>query len=87
MIGDWEIEVFFKRINEIDDKVAIPLLPLDLFPYKPEEIKRLIYRGNPMILDGFLEGKCLYNDDFFRKTRDLLKRMLRENVIEKTGGI
>ncbi|HDZ16814.1 MAG TPA: nucleotidyltransferase domain-containing protein, partial [archaeon] len=53
LVGQWSNYVLFDRIDEIKDKVDLPLLPIDFFLYKPDEILKLIDRGNPMILQGF----------------------------------
>ncbi|MHA1438433.1 MAG: nucleotidyltransferase domain-containing protein [Promethearchaeota archaeon] len=87
MIGDWSHNIFFERVNEINKEVRLPLLPIDYFLYRPEEIKRFIEQGNPMILDGFIEGICLYNKKYFQEICDLIKNQMKIGNISKEQNI
>ncbi|MGQ4875741.1 MAG: nucleotidyltransferase domain-containing protein [Promethearchaeia archaeon] len=87
MIGNWSNKILFERINEIDEKISLPLLPIDFFLYTPEEIKIFIEQGNPMILDGFTEGICLYNYAYYHQVRKLIKEHIKLGNISKIDKI
>ena len=87
LIGNWVNDTFFDRIDEIKEKMEIPLLPIDFFLYKPEEIHILIDQGNPMILDGFTEGICLFNENYFTEIKKKINSYKKKGLIEKKGKL
>ncbi|MHA1854896.1 MAG: nucleotidyltransferase domain-containing protein [Promethearchaeota archaeon] len=88
LVGAWDNEILFDRIEEIQNNTPLPPLPIDFFLYRVEEIKKMIQQGNPMILDGFREeGICLYNDVFFQNVQDLITQKISEGFLEKKNGI
>ena len=87
VVGNWAHKIFFERVNEINKKVKLPLLPIDYFLYRPEEIKKFIEQGNPMILDGFIGGICLFNENYFQEIQDLINKQIEIGNISKKGNI
>jgi len=87
LIGNWVNDKLFDRIDEIKEKVEIPLLPIDFFLYQPQEIHILIDQGNPMILDGFTEGICLYNENYFREIKNKINSYRQNGLINKEGKL
>jgi len=87
LIGNWINDKLFDRIDEIRVKVEIPLLPIDFFLYQPQEIHILIDQGNPMILDGFTEGICLLNENYFREIKKKIKSYRKRGLIDKEGKL
>ena len=87
MVGNWAHKIFFERVNEINKKVKLPLLPIDYFLYRPEEIKKFIEQGNPMILDGFIGGICLFNENYFQEIQDLINKQIEIGNISKKVNI
>ena len=87
LIGNWINDKLFDRIDEIKEKMEIPLLPIDFFLYQPQEIHILIDQGNPMILDGFTEGICLYNENYFREIKKKINSYRKRGLIDKKGKL
>lgn len=85
IVGFWTNEILFNRINEIKESIEIPLLPVDFFLYRPKEILMLIEQGNPMILDGFTEGVCLLNNDYYQKIQNIIKEKIAKGYFLKDG--
>ncbi|KKN06266.1 hypothetical protein LCGC14_1079060 [marine sediment metagenome] len=87
LVGQWSNYVLFDRIDEIKDKVDLPLLPIDFFLYKPDEILKLIDRGNPMILQGFVEGNCLLNDNYYQTIQKIILKMISNGKLSKEKNL
>ncbi len=87
LIGNWVNDKLFDRIDEIKEKMKIPLLPIDFFLYQSQEIHILIDQGNPMILDGFTEGICLFNKNYFREIKKKINSYRKRGLIDKMGKI
>ena len=87
LIGNWVNDKFFDRIDELQEKMEIPLLPIDFFLYQPQEIHILIDQGNPMILDGFTEGICLFNENYFREIKKKINSYRKRGLIDKKGKL
>ena len=87
LIGKWVNDKLFDRIDEVKEKMEIPLLPIDFFLYQPQEIHILIDQGNPMILDGFTEGTCLLNESFFREIKKKINSYRKKGLINKIGNL
>ena len=83
LVGNWFNDKLFERINEIKEKLQIPLLPVDYFLYRPTEILKFIEQGNPMILDGFTEGICLFNNKYYQKIRKVIEKQISLGIISK----
>jgi len=83
IVGNWSNDKLFERINEIEDKLRIPLLPIDFFLYLPSEILIFIEQGNPMILDGFTEGVCLFNDIYYQKIKNIIEKKILSGILSK----
>jgi predicted nucleotidyltransferase len=52
-----------KLLYEIDETKA----PLDIKGYKSEEIRKMIKKGNPLIMDAMEDGIILFADENFLK--------------------
>jgi predicted nucleotidyltransferase len=52
-----------KLLYEIDETKA----PLDIKGYKSEEIRKMIKKGNPLIMDAIEDGIILFADENFLK--------------------
>lgn len=87
LVGNWFTDVLFNRIDEIRKKIDIPLLPIDYFLYCPDEILKFIDQGNPMILDGFIEGMVLLNNEYYQKINGIIKTKISEGYILKNKDI
>jgi len=87
MIGNWVNDILFDRIDELKENIEIPLLPIDFFLYQPQEIHILIDQGNPMILDGFTEGICLFNENYFREIKKKINSYRKRGLIDKKGKL
>ena len=83
LVGNWVNEKLFDRIDELKENVEIPFLPIDFFLYQPQEIHILIDQGNPMILDGFTEGKCLLNEAYFREIKNKIDSYIKKGIVKK----
>ena len=42
---------------------------------------------NPMILDGFIGGICLFNENYFQEIQDLINKQIEIGNISKKGNI
>ena len=87
LVGQWSSYILFDRIDEIKDKVDLPLLPIDFFLYQPDEILKLIDRGNPMILQGFMEGNCLLNDNYYQTIKKIILKMITNGKLSKEKNL
>ena len=87
LIGNWVNDKLFDRIDELKEIMEIPLLPIDFFLYQPQEIHILIDQGNPMILDGFTEGICLFNEKYFREIKNKINSYRKRGLINKIGKL
>ncbi|NVM37268.1 MAG: nucleotidyltransferase domain-containing protein [Candidatus Lokiarchaeota archaeon] len=87
LIGNWVNDKLFDRIDELKEKMEIPFLPIDFFLYQPHEIHILIDQGNPMILDGFTEGICLFNENYFREIKNKINSYMKTGLIDKKGKL
>jgi len=87
LIGKWVNDKLFDRIDEVKEKMEIPFLPIDFFLYQPQEIHILIDQGNPMILDGFTEGICLLNENYFREIKKKINSYRKRGLINKEGKL
>ncbi len=83
LVGQWSNFVFFDRLDEIKDVLDLPLLPIDFFLYKPDEILKLIDQGNPMILQGFVEGSCLVNDNYYYTIQKIILKKISDGKLSK----
>ncbi len=87
IIGHWKEDVLFERISEIARLIDLPELPVDYFLYRPEEIKQLIKKGNPLILDGISEGKAILNIAYLKELRNYLEELMQKKIISKKGDV
>ncbi|MEJ2249461.1 MAG: nucleotidyltransferase domain-containing protein [Candidatus Lokiarchaeota archaeon] len=83
IIGTWSEKILFNRINEIKEIIQLPLLPIDICLYTPEEIIQLIDQGNPLILDGFIEGTCLFNQKYYDQIHNEIKNRISRGSLSK----
>jgi len=87
IVGNWSDQILFKRINEIEEKISIPFLPIDFFLYRPDEITELFEKGNPLILNGFTEGSCFYNKDYFNTIQKKIRKKISDGKISKQNNL
>ncbi|WP_258083975.1 nucleotidyltransferase domain-containing protein [Thermococcus thermotolerans] len=59
-----------KLLYELDRTHA----PIDAKAYTPEEVKRMLLKGHPLIMDALADGKVLYADeDYLREIMAMFK--------------
>lgn len=87
IVGHWKEDILFERINELEQKIEIPSLPIDFFLYRPDEINKLVEKANPLILDGFTEGIYLYNKDYYDKIQRKIKKQISQGKLSKKENL
>ena len=77
-------EDFLKRIRRLSDfwcwESGIPIEP---FPYTPEEVVHLINKGSITIYDALEHGVVIYDDGTFARLRAKFREALEKGVVRR----
>ncbi len=70
-------EPFLDRIYELS---GLAKGPVEFHPYTLYEVRELLRRGVPSIVDALEEGIVLYEGEEFREVRELFEEMKRKGL-------
>ncbi|MDK2371894.1 MAG: nucleotidyltransferase domain-containing protein [Candidatus Korarchaeota archaeon] len=76
IVADFQ-EPFLDRVYELS---GLAEGPVESHPYTLDEVRELLRRGVPSIVDALEEGIVLYEGEEFREVRELFEEMKRKGL-------
>ena len=83
IIGNFH-EPYIERIKNILESISDLKIPIEPHPYTFEEARRMLLKGNPIIVDALEEGIILFKTDKFEKITKLYE-LLKKKGMKRTN--
>jgi len=86
VVGEFE-EPYLERIGRILEILSEISLPIEPHPYTLDEIKEMLLKGNPLVVDALEEGRPLYVTERFREVEELFWELKRKGLRRSSTSI